>query len=58
MLLTAHCHKPPPPPRPGLPLVLNGLNLVVRAGFWKGMEGSLMGAKMIFIYIPLCLDCG
>ena len=54
MLLTAHCHKPPPLPRPGLPLVLNGLNLVVRAGFWKGMEGSLMGAKMIFIYSIMC----
>lgn len=23
-------------PRPGLPLVLNGLNLTVRAGSWKG----------------------
>ena len=42
------------PPRPGLPLVLNGLNLTVRAGSWKGREGLLMGAKMIFIYSMMC----
>ena len=30
------------PPRPGLPLVLNGLNLTVRAGSLEGKGGFVM----------------
>ena len=46
------------PPRPGLPLVLNGLNLTVRAGSLEGKGGFVDWGRRWYSYIPWCVDCG